>query len=174
MRALSGRGVRASRPATARALGAAAGIALLSGSAAAQAFTFAPRVQPEVRIVGAVASRRSVAAGGGLNVPAGYYLRVGAALGAGRTTDERAETVLRAELNARFLADPFRETRWGPYAGVGVAVDWPAHAAAHAAVTLLIGTDLPGRGGWRPAAEVSVGGGVRVALILRRARRSGR
>lgn len=157
-----------------RALAAATAAVLLPGLAASQAFTFAPRMQPDLRIVGAATAQPSIAAGAGINVPAGYYVRVGATLLAGRTTGSRAETFARTELHARFLADPFREERRGPYAGAGVAVDWPAHAAANAAVLVLVGTDLPGRAGWRPAVEVSAGGGVRVALILRRTRRSGR
>ena len=76
----------------------------------------------------------------------------------------------------RFLLDPFRERRWGPYGGAGVS-----------AMYMGAGGSIGGSGAWRgyllavaglegPAAhgiltsfEVGLGGGTRVGLVLRRA-----
>ena len=145
-----------------------------SAPASGQAFRFAPVAQPEVRTELSVASQAVAAVGAGVNVPAGYYVRVGSGVVVGRELGANPGNAVRADLTVRFLADPFAESRWGPYGGGGVAVNWRAGRSGRAAVMLVAGTDLPRRAGWRPALEVGVGDGARIAVVFRHARRSGR
>lgn len=158
----------------------AAGLAVLIATnaawaaASAQAFRFVPTVQGEMRTELSVTGRSVAAVGAALNVPAGYYVRVGAGVAFGREIGANPRNAGRGEVTVRFLADPFAEWRWGPYAGAGVAMDWRDGQSGRAAVVLVAGTDLPTRARWQPAVEVGVGGGARVAIVLRRARRAGR
>jgi len=142
--------------------------------ASGQAYRFAPVTQPEIRTELSVTSQAVASVGAGVNVPAGYYVRVGTGVALGRALGADPGNVVRADVTVRFLADPFAESRWGPYAGGGVAVDWRHGRSGRAALTLVVGTDLPGRTGWRPALELGVGDGARIAVVFRHARRSGR
>jgi len=141
----------------------------LAGSANAQV----PRqsVQPEVRI-DVIASRWTAAqAALGVSVPTGLYVRSGVAAGiggGGRGFESRVDAF------SRFSPDPFRESRWAPYAGAGISGrlvrnDTPR---AHAYLLVFLGVEgpLPGTAasGWVPAFELGVGGGVRAAVLLRR------
>jgi hypothetical protein len=140
----------------------------------AQAFVFATVTQAEVHALAVASARGGLLAGFGVNQPAGYYVRVGGLVAAGAATGPVAGTAARVGLTARFLADPFQEGRWGPYAGAGLVADWRPGAHGRAALELMAGTDLPGRAPWRPAVELGVGNGVRVSLAFRHTRRSGR
>jgi len=80
----------------------------------------------------------------------------------------------RVDAFSRFSPDPFRESRWAPYAGAGISGrlvrnDTPR---AHAYLLVFLGVEgpLPGTAasGWVPAFELGVGGGVRAAVVLRR------
>jgi hypothetical protein len=158
---------------------AAAGLVTISLLLAVRAeaqggFQFLPRVQTEARIETIVASSPSVLAGFGFNVPAGYFTRVGSNVSAGRVLGDSTANTARAELVARFLADPFREGRWGFYGGGGVGVIWTEGLRGRASFVLTAGVDFPGRSGWPPSLEVAVGGGLRAALVFRPARRAGR
>ena len=163
-----------------RSLSVAGGLAALIASnaaweaACAQAFRFVPTVQGELRTELSVTGRSVAAVGAALNVPAGYYVRIGAGVAAGREIGANPQNAGRAEVTVRFLADPFAEGRWGPYAGAGVGMDWRDNQFGRTAAVLVAGTDLPTRARWQPAVEVGVGGGARVAVVLRRARRAGR
>lgn len=157
-----------------RGLVVAVAVQLGAGTAVAQAFRFVPTVQPEVT-AGIIGGARSVVvAGAGLNVPAGYYVRAAAIIAAGRELGANPGTVGRAELAARFLADPFAEWRWGPYAGAGIAVEAGEGRRSRMALIFFVGTEIPRRTGWVPAVELGFGGGARLAVVLRRTRRAGR
>ena len=149
-------------------------LGLLPLTASAQGIRFMPTVQPELRADAVFGSRGIAAVGGGLNAPAGYYVRVASMVSAGREFGPKPATAWRAELSARFLADPFAERGWGPYGGGGVALDWRDGRAGRAAIMLIAGADVPSHARWRPAIEVAVGGGTRLSVVLRRARTSGR
>lgn len=151
-------------------LGATAGARV----AAAQGFRLQPTVQAETRVFVATADEWSVGVGAGFNVPAGHYLRVAPLLAAGQRLGADSRSFARAEVTARFHLDPFRESRWGPWVGGGVAVDWDAGEAGRPLVVVAAGADLAGTRGWRPGAEVSLGGGVRLAFTLKPVRRAGR
>ena len=149
-------------------------VVVLPGAAIAQKFRFIPVAQPEWRAGMAVGARSAAWVGAAINVPAGYYVRIENAAAFGREFGVHARDVWRAEIAARILADPFAETRWGPYAGAGIAVDWTAGGAGRVGLMAIAGADLPSHARWRPAVELGVGNGARISLVLRRARTAGR
>jgi hypothetical protein len=128
-------------------------------------------LQFEGRIDGLFARSSGVEAGLGVSVPAGLYMRTGlvAGLGIGRNGAEG-----RTDLAARFSLDPFRQTRWAPYAGAGVSGRYRVEedGGTHAYLLVFLGLEGPlavGRtSGWIPAFELGLGGGARVGVILRR------
>jgi hypothetical protein len=166
------------RPAAARLRGVVAACVGLMvaapASAPAQQFGIRPTVQPELRAAVVVSGTSSAMAGAAVNVPAGLYLRVAASLDGGIAAGSDPGATARVELTGRFLADPFHEGRWGPYAGGGVAGSWRTHDHGRPALVLVVGTDLPSRGRWTPAVELGVGGGARVLVAFRRTRLAGR
>lgn len=147
----------------------------LAASLPAQDFVFVPRVQSELRAEAVVARRASALVMAGANVPVGLYVRAGAAAGLGVVVlDGSGRLAQRADVTLRFLLDPFAETHWGPYAGGGLTVRRDGGERAAAGMLFLLGVE--GRRGkrWSPAAELAFGEGARFAVVLRRARTSGR
>jgi hypothetical protein len=146
------------------------GLALgLPGAAAAQ-INQQP-LQVEGRLDAIIAHTTGVEAGLGLSVPAGIYMRTGlvAGIGAGRHGVEG-----RTDLISRFSLDPFRQSRWAPYGGAGISGRYRSKldGGSQAYLLVLLGVEGPlpfGRtSGIAPAFEVGLGGGARVAVILRR------
>jgi len=127
--------------------------------------------QSEVRVDAIFARSSGVEAGYGVNIPAGIYVRTGLVGGAGAG---RHGIESRADFIARFSLDPFRQSRWAPYAGAGLSGRFRALADGGAKGYLLVFLGLEGpllNGqvlGWMPAVEVGLGGGARVGVILRR------
>ncbi len=167
------------RGAASRAAGwalAATGAAFASGAApaalAAQQFRLAPSVQTEVHGGIVTAADAAAMGGGGVNLPAGYYVRLGGTALAGRAVSGGA--AFRAEVLARFLTDPFRQESRGPYGGAGVVVDWRSGDHGRPALALVGGLELRPVGGWHPALEIALGAGVRFSVVARSARRNGR
>jgi hypothetical protein len=128
------------------------------------------RIEPELRgDVIAASQATSWQGGAGLQIPAGYYARIGldAAVGAD-VAHGVSETSGRVDVLARFLFDPFRQTRWGVSAGAGVSVR--AREGDRVRPYLLAVMDLEAprtSSGLAPAVQVGLGGGVRVGLVLR-------
>ncbi|MFL5509308.1 MAG: hypothetical protein ACJ79J_06900 [Gemmatimonadaceae bacterium] len=128
-------------------------------------------LQFEGRIDGLFARTSGVEAGLGISVPAGLYMRAGVVggLGVGQNGAEG-----RTDLFARFSLDPFRQSRWAPYAGGGISARYRVDedGGSHAYLLVFLGVEGPlatGRtSGWVPAFEVGLGGGARVAAIIRR------
>jgi hypothetical protein len=128
-------------------------------------------VQSEVRADGIFARGSGVEAGYGVSIPAGIYVRTGlvGGVGAGRHGVES-----RADFISRFSLDPFRQSRWAPYASAGLSGRFRALADGGAKAYLLVFLGLEGPlpggqlSGWVPAVEVGLGGGARIGLILRR------
>ena len=155
-----------------------AGLALLAASAAslpAQELAFTPKLQPEWRAEAVAARRASTLLMAGANVPMGYYIRAGAAVGVGAVARGGGVALAqRADVALRFLLDPFAETPWGPYAGGGLTVRRDGGERAAAGLLLVLGVE--GRRGrrWSPAVELALGEGVRVAAVWRRSRANGR
>jgi len=128
-------------------------------------------LQVEGRLDGLFARTSGVEAGLGLTVPAGLYVRPGlvAGIGAGSHGVEG-----RTDLIARFSLDPFRQSRWAPYAGGGVSGRYRSEedGGSHAYLLIYLGLEGPlpiGRtSGWVPAFELGLGGGARLGVIFRR------
>jgi hypothetical protein len=153
-------------------LAAAAGALRALG---AQDYAFTPAVQWQARAEAATSGRGNGAlAGGGFNVPAGYYVRLGLEGMAGVLSQGGGtRTTGRVDFSARFLFDPFAEQRAGWYGGAGVSAiqserEWRPY------LLLVLGREGPTAGRWRTAIETGIGGGVRLGVVLRRARQNGR
>ena len=128
-------------------------------------------LQVEGRLDGIFARTSGFEGAIGLSVPAGLYMRSGlvGGLGAGQHGLEG-----RTDFISRFSLDPFRQSRWAPYAGAGVSGRYRSQddGGSRAYLLIFLGAEGPlalGRtSGWVPAFEVGLGGGARVSLIFRR------
>lgn len=140
-------------------------------------------VHPEARLDVIAGHQPAVQAGIGVQVPAGYYVRVGVDAAVGLSTQDRKALIgspntppgpldARADLLVRFLLDPFRQSAYGLSVGGGVTAR--AEPGDHVRPRLLVAADLEGRRSARglvPALQVGLGGGLRVGVILRRGER---
>jgi len=127
-------------------------------------------VKPEVRIDAITAhSVTVVQAGGGIEIPAGYYARIGVigALGAPVSTGASGVSG-RLDVIGRFLFDPFREHAWGLSAGAGVSMRVAEHDKVRPYLATVLDLEGPrSASGVSPAIQVGLGGGVRVGAALR-------
>ena len=129
------------------------------------------KLQSEVRVDGIFARTSGVEAGYGFTVPAGIYVRSGlvAGIGAGRHGVEG-----RTDLISRFSFDPFRQSRWAPYAGAGLSGRYRSKLDGDSRAYILVFLGVEGplplgeTSGWVPALELGLGGGARVGVVLRR------
>jgi hypothetical protein len=138
----------------------AAGLCIFSAASQAQG-------RPEARADAIISNDVGVYAGAGLLFPVGTYLRTGIVAAAGVMDGSAA---FRADLVNVFHLDPFRESSWAPYAGGGLSFLYDTgEARTQARLLALIGVEGPLRNGKATAFEVGLGGGVRVAVILRKA-----
>jgi len=107
--------------------------------------------------------------GAGVQLPLGYYVRVGLTGAVGATLrDGDALTSVRGDLIARYLLDPFRETRWAVSLGGGVSmpyVDGDAHTQPY--MTLVVDVEGPRTNGVSPAIQLGLGGGTRIGIVFR-------
>ena len=129
---------------------------------------FAP-AYTEYRGDAIVGGGTSAQAGLGAVFLMGTYVRttVDAAAGATwRYAETRASG--RADVIARFLLDPFRESRLGFSLGGGVSVPY-ASGEAHVRPFLTAVVDVEGRirGNITPAVQLGLGGGARIGIVLR-------
>jgi hypothetical protein len=144
-------------------------VAALPGILTAQAVQ--QSYQSELRIDAIFARSTALHAAYGFTVPAGTYMRAGlvGGIGVGRHGVEG-----RTDLIARFSLDPFRQSRWAPYAGAGMSGRYRSEldGGERAYLLVFLGVEGPlplgGRSGWVPAIEVGLGGGGRVGMIFRR------
>lgn len=153
---------------------AAALACALPAAVLAQSYAFVPRIQPELSAgyLGGAVPRGVL--GIGMNVPADYPVRVAGTVAFEPALKAGDPSAVRVEAVGRFLGDPFRETRWGPYVGAGLGATFAQGDHGRASIVAVTGAELPGRQGWRPSLEVGIGGGVRAQVVLRHARRNGR
>ena len=115
-----------------------------------------------------LAARSAVHAGGGVLFPIGTYVRSGIVIGAG---ESETRLSYRAEFMNLFHLDPFRESGRGVYGGGGVSFRHDEAGNRNITVLLaLIGVELPLQHGYAPALEAGLGGGVRLAVVMRKAR----
>jgi hypothetical protein len=143
---------------------------VLAAPAIMRAQTVDQGVKPELRLDAIVAEHRSVVeAGGGFQIPAGYYARIGITGAAGAELKSGPGSASgRLDIIGRFLFDPFRQTTWGLSAGAGVSVR--AHSGDRVRPYLVTVIDLEGpraSSGFAPAVQVGLGGGVRIGAAIR-------
>jgi hypothetical protein len=171
-------------PSAARAAGRAlawfAALAVLAGApvAALAQRTVPPArrgaLRPVLRADAILATRTALQLAVGLDAPAGTYVRIEGTLGAGPSVGPGgARASARADVVARFLLDPFRQLRRGPYAGGGVSVRREGGRTA-AGLVALLGVEGAVRQGYAPSLELGLGRGVRLGVVLRRARTAAR
>lgn len=134
------------------------------------------RVEPELRVDVLGGRGTSVQGGAGIQIPAGTYVRVGVIGGVGSSWENglsRADG--RLDVLARFLIDPFRQSRWGLSAGGGVSLRAREGDRVRPNVLLAIDLEGPRAGsGVSPAFQIGLGGGVRGGFGLRWGGRSAR
>ena len=124
----------------------------------------APAQQPEIRVDVLGPAPYSVQPGLGTIVPLGYYVRVSADVGyAPRSSASLIQEHWRADLLTRVTLDPFRQQRWALAIGGGLGVRRHTYLAA------IVDLEGPEMRGVLPAFQVGLSGGVRAAVILRRA-----
>lgn len=124
--------------------------------------------QPEVRVDAILARSNTFHGAIGVSSPLGNYIRV-AVVGGGGVTMADGESVAsgRVDLVARFLIDPFRQSKRGSYAGAGVS--WRAERGETGRAYVVLTLGVEGNPGPRfvPAFELGLGGGARIGVILR-------
>lgn len=121
-------------------------------------------LQPEARVDVTGPSPYRWQPGLGLTVAAGAYARVSAVVSYLPQSDTRfIADHWRGDVIARVLLDPFRQARWGLSLGGGLSMRRRAYIAA------IVDIEGPALGGWVPAAQAGVSGGIRGGFVLRRA-----
>ena len=127
-------------------------------------------VKPELRVdVTRIGDRNAIQAGGGVQIPIGYYTRIGVIGAAGADVVQSAPDVSgRLDVLGRFLFDPFRQQRWGFSAGGGVSLRARARDRVRPYLVSMIDLEGPrSASGFSPAFQVGLGGGIRVGAALR-------
>lgn len=135
-----------------------------------------PRSTPEARADVIFGRAPAVHVGAGIQVPAGYYVRVGVDAAAGVSTRSSPSTSRsvqsvdgRLDILTRFLLDPFRQSRFGLSVGGGLSLR--AMRGDRVRPQLLVAVDVEGRrwsSGLVPALQLGLGGGARMGVVLRR------
>ena len=120
----------------------------------------------EARIDGIAAGPPAIQAGLGLTFKAGTYLRSGIDAAAGASRDGLSG---RIDFVNRFHLDPFREHKWAPYAGGGLASRFEESRKTRYYLLVIAGVDGPVRHGLTTSFEAGLGGGARAGIIVRRA-----
>ena len=138
-------------------------------SAAAGAQQQPTRPYAEYRADAIIARGTAAQLGGGVELPLGIYVRLGVDAAAGATWRHGATVGGgRVDAIARFLLDPFRESRLGFSIGGGVSA--PIGSAQPSQPPYLTAVvDLEGRRdhGLTPALQIGLGGGTRIGVVLR-------
>jgi hypothetical protein len=146
-------------------------LALMAISSPTQAqATLDAGMHPEFRVDMITGSASTVVQlGGGVEIPAGYYARIGV-IGAVGTPVASASRVFdgRLDLIGRFLFDPFREHAWGLSAGAGVSLRVAERDKVRPYLAAVVDLEGPrSASGVAPAFQVGLGGGGRVGVALR-------
>jgi hypothetical protein len=162
----------------------AATVLLTTFAATAGAQVPKPGVEPELRLDVIAGHQPAVQVGAGVQIPMGYYVRVGLVGAIGLATEDRRALIgsgdsppgpldARADLLVRFLLDPFRQNAYGLSVGGGLSAR--AEPGDRVRPRLLVAADLEGRRsthGLVPAIQLGLGGGVRIGVLLRRGARA--
>jgi hypothetical protein len=131
-------------------------------------------VEPEIRLDALLAERRQTYhLGVGAFRSVGRAVRAGVVVGGGITDREAgyqgARLSSRAEVVGRFTLRTSDAGRPQLYLGAGAGALWVTNESGRGVAHLLVGGEVYG-GGWRHAFELGLGGGVRLGVVLRRAR----
>lgn len=121
---------------------------------------------PLARVDLIVADAPALHAGAGIAFRAGTYLRTGLEAGLGASRDGISG---RLDLVNRFHLDPFRESRWAPYAGGGLSARFDDNRRSRVYLLILFGVDGPAKRGLSTSFEAGFGGGGRIGVVVRRA-----
>jgi hypothetical protein len=150
-------------------------IVFAPGSALGQSGGFKPAIQVEMRADLLAGPPAGAQVGVGANVAGGSYMRIGADAAVGALSRDGAAVASgRVDVVTRYLLDPYREFRWGPYVGGGFTAQWDHRANWRGDLLLLVGVEGPAHAGWRTSVELGLGGGARLGVVFRRARSNGR
>jgi hypothetical protein len=148
-------------------MGFAAVIVAAPASAHAQTQrTRPPSIAIEGRVDAIISDLSAIQGGIGFTVPAGTYLRSGfdAAVGASRDGISG-----RLDFVNRFHLDPFRQSKWAPYAGGGLSARFDDNRHERLYLLVFAGIDGPVKNGLTTSIEAGLGGGARIGMIIRRA-----
>ncbi|MGQ0765100.1 MAG: hypothetical protein ACT4OZ_05465 [Gemmatimonadota bacterium] len=104
----------------------------------------------------------------GLGSRLGTYTRLVGIAGVGRDLSEDATTEFRIEGVGRFVLDPFREQRFGVYGLAGITL-FVRNDRGVPRILAGVGVEGPVSGGRAFAAELALGGGLRLGLAVRSA-----
>ncbi len=118
----------------------------------------------EGRMDAIIAEPSAVHAGAGATWRLGTYLRSGLVGGIGAT---EAGVSGRIDFINRFHLDPFRESRYGPYAGGGVSTLFDKNRTGRVLLLLIVGVDGPVVRGATTSFEAGLGGGARIGVVIR-------
>jgi hypothetical protein len=114
-------------------------------------------------------------AGVGVNVRAGWYSRLGLAVSAGaQSIAGELRQTQRVDATARFLFDPFAESRRAFYAGAGLGALRTESGDVQGLLLGIVGVEGRTTGRIVPAVEITLGGGARLGVVLRSKRPQGR
>jgi hypothetical protein len=134
-----------------------------------------PRPLLELRLDAIAGTHDQLHLGAGLIVPLGTYARaVPIVAGGVARVDGEARGSARAEGVVRFLLDPLRERRWGVYGGAGVGASWIDGDGWRTPLVVVLGVEGRVRRGYALAAELGLGGGARLGIVVRRTRQGRR
>jgi hypothetical protein len=162
-------------PRCARAVVASVLLALGAPALHAQARPVRALPQLEARLDAVLSPTSGAMAGVGVNVRAGWYARVGAALSAGAVRrGDGWDARQRLDATARFVFDPFGERTRGFYAGAGIGAEHRAGGDVRAVLLAVVGVEGATTARVLKSAELTLGDGVRVGVVLRQRRRQGR
>lgn len=130
----------------------------------------AMRFRPAVRVDAILARDPSAQVAAGVAVASAYNVRLELDAGVGGVSRAGGwQRAGRLDLLGRWLADPFRQSRWGLTAGGGIGVLLEESRAPRPVAVVTLGIEGPGDGMWVPGVEAGLGGGARIGLTLRRA-----
>ena len=125
-------------------------------------------ISAELRLDAISARNTTVQLGAALLHPIGPSLRLGAVVGVGSThgplAEDGTERSVRAEGLARFVIDASATSSWRFYGQAGLGVLWVRGATGQPLASAVVGAQHAPLGPIRPALELGVGGGLRIAI----------
>jgi hypothetical protein len=149
-----------------RTLGVSLALTLATASAARGQVEYQSRISPALSAdVFRLNEHFGVEGGAGLEIPLGYYTRLGVTGAAGSI---ESDATGRLDLAARFLFDPFLQQRWGLSVGGGVSLRVRQGDRVRPYILTVIDLEGPhSASGLAPALQFGLGAGIRVGGAVR-------